>query len=121
MADLPSVAELSLQLTGLFEAEVLVELLLRRWNHPLAAQEEFRNALLENATEVLQAAVAGEIVMEDMKPEHIGLITAICIAERTALNADNRISVAELSVRQAWLDAVCRALPSCFCDPDLLF
>ena len=54
MADTPSVAKLSLQLTGLFEAEVLVELMLRQWKHPLADQTEFRDQLLEQAADVLR-------------------------------------------------------------------
>jgi hypothetical protein len=121
MADVPSLAKLSLQLTGLFEAEVLVELMLRQWKHPLTDQAEFRDQLLEQATDVLTAAAAGEIVLDDMKPENIGLIAAICIAEKVTLGTDDSISEAELAARQAWLDAVHKALPSCFCDPDLLF
>ena len=120
MADALSVAKISLQLTGLFEAEVLVELMLRQWKHPLADQAEFRDQLLEQATDVLTAAAVGEIVLEDMKPENIGLVTAVCIAERTTLSTDDSISEKELAARQAWLDAIRRALPSCFCDPDLL-
>jgi hypothetical protein len=116
-----SVAKRSLQLTGLFEAELLVRLMLREWKHPLADDEEFRDQLLEAATEVLTVAVAGEIVLVDMKPESVGLITAICIAEKMTLNSDDSISEGDRAARQAWLDVIHKALPSCFCDPDLLF
>ena len=46
-----SIARASLKLSGLFEAELLLELMLRYWNHPLADDRDFRNNLLENAAE----------------------------------------------------------------------
>lgn len=44
-----SIAKACLQMTGLFEAELLTELMLRFWNHPLAEDEDFRSSLLEAA------------------------------------------------------------------------
>jgi len=120
MTRMPSIAERSLQLTGLFEAELLIEFMLREWKHPLAAQQEFRLQLLESAAEVLQAAVEGQWVLEGMEPSHVSLVTAICVAESTTLNSDEVILDEERAARRAWVEVVRRALPSCFCDPDLL-
>jgi hypothetical protein len=51
-----SVAKRCLAFSGLFEAEVLIELMLRYWGHPLATDKDFRESLLESAASVLGTA-----------------------------------------------------------------
>jgi hypothetical protein len=114
-----SLAKKSLRYSGLFEAELLVELMLRYWQHPQAEDRYFRNQLLENAAEVLRDCVAGTRLMESIRPEHMNLVAAVWYAEWSALNspAPPGESAPE---REAWLERVRHALPSCFCDPELL-
>jgi len=112
-----SVAKKCLAFSGLFEAELLIELMLRYWQHPLAADNEFRNALLEGTAEVLRAAVAGQQVMADIPPKHMNFVAAVWYAEWNSLNLgaeDPR------SRRRKWLNRVRKAIPSCFCTPDRL-
>jgi hypothetical protein len=115
--DKPSIASQCLALSGLFEAEVLVELMLRYWSHPFANDQEFRNQLLESAVECLQASVDGKLLMEDMPPDKMNLVAAIWYAEWTSIVGDGAESVGE---RQHWLETVKRSIPSCFCDPGTL-
>jgi len=112
-----SVAKGCLAFSGLFEAEVLVELMLRYWTHPLADDEEFRNALLEAASSVLRSCVGGQKIMEDLPPEKTSFIAAVWYAEWTTLESGTDDPEGP---RQAWLERVRRALPSCFCAPDSL-
>jgi hypothetical protein len=46
-----SIAKACLRMTGLFEAELLTELILRHWGHPLASDGEYRSQLLEAAAQ----------------------------------------------------------------------
>lgn len=115
-----SIARQSLRLTGLFEADLLVMLLLRQWNHPLAIDEDFRQSLLESAAEVLRASIRGEALFEEICPSNVNLVAALCYAEATTLAADQSISSLERELRERWIEAVRRAVPSCFCDPDVL-
>jgi hypothetical protein len=115
-----SIAQESLRLTGLFEAELLVELMLRYWNHPLRDVRTFRNDILENAAELLRVAVGGTRVLEGVAPENLNLIAAIWCAENTAVSDLRDAEPEELQKRQAWLDVVQRAVPSCFCNPEML-
>ena len=63
MSDAPgSNAERSLAICSLFESEVLVWLLLRSWDHPLAEDADFRNQLLETAAAVLDTAVLPQVL-----------------------------------------------------------
>jgi hypothetical protein len=112
-----SIAEASRRLTGLFEAELLVRLMLWRWQHPFADDKEFANDLLEAAADVLRKCVDGnERFLENVHPLDMNLVAAVWYAEWAALSAapasdaDGR--------RGAWLDAVRHALPSCFCNPE---
>jgi hypothetical protein len=109
-----NVAQLCLDLTSLFEAEVLVDLMLQRWQHPYASDKEFANGLLENAAEILRMAVNGEGSPPGIPAEGLSLIAAIWWAERQQLAGDSP----EVDKREAWLAAVRHALPSCFCDPN---
>src|SRR5688572_10175488 len=110
-------AEKSLEITSLFEAEVFVRLMLWRWNHPFADDEEFANALLENASLALRDASRGEQLIESVPATDLNLVAALWCAESCAVQEETADGKA-LNERKAWLSAVRRALPSCFCDPN---
>lgn len=112
-----SVAKKCLAFSGLFEAEVLIELMLRYWQHPLADDREFRNDLLESTAEVLRSCVAGEQVLEDISPEHTNFVLAVWYTEWNALASGEDDPQGQ---RQAWLERVRKSMPSCFCPPDQL-
>jgi hypothetical protein len=112
-----SVARRCLELASLFEAELLSELMLRYWKHPLADDPDFRNGLLEAATQALQHAADGGRLFDSLSPENTNLVAAIWYAEWAAM----RTSAAEDSgevhqQRERWLENVRRAVPSCFTD-----
>jgi hypothetical protein len=115
-----SIAKACLRLTGLFEAELLTELLLRFWNHSCADDADFRAGLLEGAAEALQASVGGERLFDDLDPQNVNLVAAIWYAESVSVSDRTGMSKAELRLRRKWLDTLLKALPSCFCSPDLL-
>lgn len=107
-----SIAQKSLDMAGMFEAEVLTELLLWRWNHPLRADAELRNSLLEDAAAALRRAIGGENLFGSVPARETNLIAAIYYAEWSSLEdgADD-----PGGKRRRWLDEMRRALPSCFC------
>jgi len=107
-----TIAERSLSLSGLFEVEVLTQLLLWRWNHPLANDPEFRNDLLEGAAGVLRRAIGGERLFETVPAPGTNLIAAICYVEWAALEGGAEDPG---GARQRWVEEIRRALPSCFC------
>jgi hypothetical protein len=107
-----SIAEKSLAASGLFEAEVLTELLLWRWNHPLKSNAEFRENLLEDAATALRRAVAGEQFIESVPAAEMNLIAAIYYVESNFLLSGD---MDPNGARRQWLHLVRRSLPSCFC------
>jgi hypothetical protein len=112
-----SVARRCLDLASLFEAELLTELMLRYWKHPLADNTEFRNDLLEAATQALQAVVNGGQLLESLASENTNLVAAIWYAEWAAMRtseAEDPVDVHQQ--RENWLQRVRRAVPSCFTD-----
>jgi hypothetical protein len=112
-----STAEESWRFCGLFEAELLLELMLRYWRHPLADKKEYRNELIESATEVLEASVGGTRLMEDVPPEQMNFVAAVWYAEWAGLQAAaSEIAPRERKAREKWLNVLRRAVPSCFCD-----
>ena len=111
-----SVAQKCLQMTSLFEAELLVYLMLRNWGHPLADDKELANGLLEDASNALRAAIHGEQLMESVPPNSMNFVAAVWYAETRAVESEDSMSDT-LQARKNWLSAVRRALPSCFCDP----
>lgn len=115
-----SIAEESFRYSGLFEAELLLELMMRYWNHPHADNTIFRTNLLETAVEVLRLAIAGTSSVEGVKPEKMNLVAAIWCAEVLALDGVQEDSIATAELRKQWTEKVRRAVPSCFCDPDML-
>jgi hypothetical protein len=116
-------AERSKVICSLFESEVLVWLLLRNWNHPLAEDIEFRNDLLETATEVLNSAATSSkeaIFIEGLPATDMNLIAAIWYAENVSLEDSRTASPEKHKARLDWLESVRRSLPSCFCPQDNL-
>jgi hypothetical protein len=111
-----SIAEKSFEITSLFEAEVFVQLMLWRWRHPLADDQEFANGLLETASSALQDAIQGQELIEGLPPADFNFVAAVWYAESCAVDFHD-VNPDTLPARKAWLDAVRRALPSCFCDP----
>ena len=109
------VAQRSLEAASLFEAEVLVQLLLWRWGHPLMDDPDFRNTLLENAADVLSQAVEGTQFIESVPPAEMNLIAAIWYAEWSSVPSEAEDPD---SRRQKWLENVRRSMPSCFCSQD---
>jgi hypothetical protein len=114
-----SIAEKSLAVCQLFEGELLLELMLRYWQHPLADDREFRNEMIEAVTTVLQEAVAGSYFIEGMSPANMNFVAAVYYAELRGCE-DAASAGDETKLRHKWLTAVRRSLPSCFCEPDLL-
>lgn len=118
-----SIASLSLRLSGLYEAELLVELMLRYWKHPLADDADFRSDLLENAAEALRMAVDGQSLIADVPAKKTNLVAAVWYVEWASLDAEGSGGLAGTPLsnqRREWLETVRRAVPSCFCSPDLL-
>lgn len=115
-----TIAKESLRFTGFFESELLLELMFRFWKHPLADDREFRNASLERAVSVLQASVAGTTFLEGLQPANMNLVAAIWYGEWSSLEEPSPRDTEEITARRDWLDRVRRAVPSCFCDPELL-
>ena len=99
---------------GSFEAELLLELLLRHWNHPLADDSEFRNSLMECAADVLIASSNGEELIDGIPPQEMNFVSAVWFVEATSQHEEHATE------RQAWSDRVRRAIPSCFCSQDRL-
>jgi hypothetical protein len=112
-----SIAKKCLAFTGLFEAELLIELMLRNWAHPSAADAGFRNDLLEGAAEALRASVAGQQLMADVPPKHMNFVAATWYVEWSALASGAKDPRGK---RKTWLKKIRRAIPSCFCPPDSL-
>lgn len=111
-----NIAKKSYRLAGLFEAELLVELMLRYWEHPCADDSEFRNNLLESAIEGLRLASEGQPIMEGLAARSTNLVAAIWVAEAMAI-AEGSSDEREREARDRWCNVVRRSVPSCFCDP----
>jgi hypothetical protein len=107
----------AIRFCGLFEAEVLVDLMLRYWAHPCAGDKEATNYLVEAAAEILKQARDGHAFIEGVDAEDMNFIAAVWYAEFCHVADSHDPDVAQ---RQAWLKQVRRALPSCFCDPSNL-
>jgi hypothetical protein len=103
--------------TGTFEYELLVELVLRHWEHPFAADEEYRNFLLESTAELLAQASSG-VQYGEMPANETNLIYALWYVESSATSQEPES--AELAKRKKWLKAMRKSLPSCFCSQDML-
>ena|SRR6266849_9811804 len=117
MAKRKSIAKQCLAFSGLFEVELLVELILRHWQHPLAADAIFRNNLLEQAVEAIRLSISGKRLIQEIAPENMNYVAAIWYVEWNALASGAEDPEGK---RQSWLVALKHSIPSCFCDPDRL-
>jgi hypothetical protein len=100
-----------------FEGELLIELMLRHWQHPLADDADYRNGLIENALEAIRESMESKRLLEDVPPSQMNFVAAVWYAEWAALQiARADIRDHELHQREAWLQALRHSLPSCFCD-----
>src|SRR5260370_41132615 len=97
----PSIASQCLSLSGLVEAELLTELMLRHWGHPFAQDAHFRNQLLETAVEVLKASVAGKELIKGIPAQEMNLVLALWYAE---WNDVNLAEAEEAEKRNQWLE-----------------
>jgi hypothetical protein len=112
-------AKRCLELCPLFEAELLVELMLSNWGHPFARDKPFCQQLVESATEVLMTASdesCTEVFIEGLPTRDMNFVSAVWYAEWCGVQDESR----ERDARQQWLTDIRRSLPSCFCPPDLL-
>lgn len=107
----------AIRFCGLYEAELLVELMLRFWNHPNAADRDFRNYLVEAAAELLDRSRQGERFFENIEPRDMNFVAAVWYVESCQVT-DMR--EADATKRTEWLEEVRRSIPACFCDPDNL-
>jgi len=112
----------ALKFCSTFEAEVLLEMMLRYWRHPLAAEADFRNEFLEKSTEVLARAQTGTCFLEDVPCSHMNFVAAIWYVEWAAIEMETKeISEDEKRIRMEWLNQIRSSLPSCFVDQNKLW
>ncbi len=116
-----SVVRRCLDMASLFEAEILTELMLRYWQHPLADNREYRNDLLEAATQALQEAADGGRLLDSLSPEKTNLVAAIWYAEWAALRVSEAEDPADIHERRkqwlaAWNEPSRRVSPTIFFD-----
>ncbi len=105
----------AIRFCGLFEAELLVDLMLRYWGHPSMNDKELVDYLVEAATEILRRSQGGEVFFERIDPADMNFVVAVWYAEFCHVRDSHELDVAG---RRDWLEKVRRSLPSCFCDPD---
>ena len=110
-----SLAAKGLILASTYEAELLTELMLRYWQHPLADDKEFRNGLVEDATTHLKRVVNGEKLFDDVPAESTSFVAAVVYAEWAYLENGGDDPG---GMRRRWIDNVRRTITSCFCHPD---
>lgn len=115
-----TLAEDALKFASVFEGELLTRLMLIHWGHPSADDEGFCSRLIESAAEVLRESIDGEILIEGLPPEAMNLVAALWYAEWIHVEDAYNEDVDEVTSRRTWLNNVRHALPSCFCNPDLL-
>ena len=116
-----STADDSLRFCDMFEGELLLELMLRFWKHPLSSDTEFRNDLIEKAAEILKASQEGQHLLENMPPSQMNFVAAVWYAEWTTLQTPSPdISKEDFRDRNEWLNAIRNSIPSCFCDQNNL-
>lgn len=115
-----SLLALLINFTGTFEYELLVELMLRFWQHPLASDSEFSHGMMESIASVLQSSKHGEGLIDGLPPLQMNIVAAAWYVETVTLSTATDISADERTRREQWLNAIKRALPSCFASRDHL-
>lgn len=114
-----SLAEDALKICQLFEGELLLDLMLHHWAHPQAEDSDYKNDLIEKATEIIKASIGGEEFLVNLPPHQMNFVAAVWCAESTGLEASSsEITEEEFKKRQSWLYAVRKSIPSCFCEQD---
>lgn len=86
-------AKQCLAICPLFEAEWLLELMLRNWHHPCAAEESFRQALLESATELLivtSQEFCEEVFIQGLPAKEMNFVAAVWYAEWVCVQYNGR-------------------------------
>lgn len=114
-----SLVEDAYRFCGMFEAEILLELMFRHWNHPRAEDEGYRSDVLEAASEVLEASIAGQRLFEDIPCRDVNFVAAVHYVESMKPHEIREGENPEAAIaRRQWVDRVRKALPSCFCPSD---
>lgn len=114
-----STAKRCLAMCPLFEAELLLQLMMRNWKHPLAEDEAFRQSLIESATELLIVASdegCSQEFFDGLPARELNFVAAVWYVEWCGVQDDGK----EREARIKWLNDVRRSLPSCFCRGDFL-
>jgi len=112
----------AIRFTASFEAELLLEFMLRRWNHPFVDDNEYLNSVLESAISALQEARTGVELLEGIAPEEMTFVAAVWYVEWCGQTANRAEDGPEVSRQRAeWLKTVRRSIPSCFCNSSDLF
>ena len=104
---------------SLFESEVLLQLLLEKWNHPLAENEGFREAVLESTALLLETASdehCSEVFIEGLPANQMNFVASVWYVEFCSVQDPVEFQPA----RQQWLKDVRHSLPSCFCSTEML-
>ena len=81
---------------------------------------DFRQCLLEAAAGVLKASVQGQQLLQELPAQQMNLVAAVWSAEASSLDAQPNSSGENFDKRREWSDTIRRAIPSCFCNVDLL-
>ena len=116
LTKMKNLTEKCLEMTSLFEAELLVQLMLRYWKHPFADDKDFANGLLEGASGALRSASQGEELIEGVPPTKLNFVAAVWYTEHCAVETEEAASET-IEARKTWLLVVRKTLPSCFCNP----
>ena len=103
---------------SLFESEIFLQLVLEKWDHPLASDVDFRQDILEAASSLLEIASdehCSEFFIEDLPANQMNFVAAVWYVEFCSIQdpVENR------QARDNWLTEIRKSLPSCFCPSDL--
>lgn len=104
---------------SLFESEVLLQLMMERWQHPFADNESYRSGLLESATELLSTAAeksCAQVFIESLTAQDMNFVAAVWYCEWCGIQDDRE----QYEARQKWLNEMRSSLPSCFSSAELL-
>lgn len=104
---------------SLFESEILLQMMMEKWHHPFANNEQFRGGLLESATELLMTAAeegCAQVFIEGLSAKDMNFVAAIWYCEWCGVQDDSEA----YELRRKWLEKVRRTLPSCFSSTHLL-